>query len=148
MTEEKKDPVKDLVRGPDKDLERDIYIDPNRHLDGEYSDPNEPAANAPNAKDPDANESVGKADEYRLRKLKKEELLKIMLAQGELIDAQKRRIESLEARLADKQLRVSKAGSLAEASLAVTKIFEEAEKAAQLYVYNIRKAAEEAEKKK
>ena len=70
-----------------------------------------------------------------------------MLAQSELIDALKDRIATLEAELAEKTIRIERSGSLAEASLAVTGILEEAQRAADIYLYNIRKKAEEAGKK-
>ena len=76
-----------------------------------------------------------------LSKLKKKELLEIMLRQGEEIDLLRARVTDLEARLASKEISISKAGNLAEASLAVTAIFAEAQKAADIYLSNIRKAA-------
>ena len=73
-----------------------------------------------------------------LRKLKKSELLEIMLKQGEEIDRLREQVAELEAQLEDRQFKLNKVGSIAEASLAVTKIFEEAEKAAVIYLENIR----------
>ena len=74
-------------------------------------------------------------------KLKKKDLLEIMLRQGEEIDLLRARVTDLEARLASKEISISKAGNLAEASLAVTAIFAEAQKAADIYLSNIRRAA-------
>lgn len=80
-----------------------------------------------------------------LSRLKKRELLEIMLAQGKEIDSLRERVAELEAQLADREFEFSKIGSIAEASLAVTDIFKEAEKAAAIYVENIRRRCEEKE---
>lgn len=81
-----------------------------------------------------------------LRKLKKTELLQIMLRQGEEIDALRARIEELEGEVAEKEaalekheFEIEKFGSIAEASLQVTDIFQEAEKAARIYLDNLRR---------
>ncbi len=74
-----------------------------------------------------------------LNKLKKKELLEIMLAQGEEIDALRAKVAELEARLADREFDLQEVGSIAQASLQVTDIFKEAEKAAAIYLENIRR---------
>lgn len=81
-----------------------------------------------------------------LRKLKKSELLEIMLKQGEEIDSLRARVKELEAEVAEKQaemerheFEIKKFGSIAEASLQVTNIFQEAEKAAKIYLENLRR---------
>lgn len=72
-----------------------------------------------------------------LKKLKRQELLEIMLAQGREIDRLREQVESLQAQLDDRTIAIEKAGSIAKASLALTKVFEEAQKAADLYLYNV-----------
>ena len=79
--------------------------------------------------------------EQELHKLKREELLEIMLAQSREIDELRKELAEAKARLEDRRIKVRKAGSLAEASLQLTNIFEEAQKAADLYVENIRRRA-------
>ena len=81
-------------------------------------------------------------DQNQLKKLKREELLEIMLAQSEEIDRLNARVEELEAEVNDRRIKFRKVGSLAEASLAATKYFEEAEKAAALYLENIKRVAD------
>jgi hypothetical protein len=76
--------------------------------------------------------------EVDLSKLKKRDLLEIMLRQGEEIDSLRAQVAELEAKLEDREFAINKAGSIAEASLAVTDIFKEAEKAAMIYLENIR----------
>ena len=81
-----------------------------------------------------------------LSKLKKREILEIMLRQGEEIDSLRDKIEELEKEIASKEaelakheFEIEKFGSIAEASLQVTNIFEEAEKAAKIYIENLRR---------
>ena len=80
-----------------------------------------------------------------LSRLRKRELLEIMLAQGREIDSLREKVAELEAQLANREFEFSKIGSIAEASLAVTDIFKEAEKAAVIYIENIRRRCEEKE---
>ena len=80
-----------------------------------------------------------------LTKLKKHDMLEIMLAQSKEIDRLRERVADLEAQLESREFEFSKIGSIAEASLAVTNIFKEAEKAAVIYIENIRRRCEEEE---
>ena len=76
-----------------------------------------------------------------LLKLKKRDLLEIMLRQGEEIDSLRARISDLEAQLESREINMLKSGSIAEASLALTKVFEEAQKAADIYLENVKRKA-------
>lgn len=76
--------------------------------------------------------------EKKLRKLKRIELYEIMLAQADEIDRLKTELAQAEAELADKRIKIAEAGSLAQASLQLTKVFEEAQKTADLYLTNIK----------
>lgn len=92
--------------------------------------------------------SVKSTDEQSdpdLTKLKKHDLLEIMLAQSKEIDSLRDRVSELEAQLAAREFEFSKIGSIAEASLAVTNIFKEAERAAVIYIENIRRRCEKEE---
>ena len=82
-------------------------------------------------------------DNHDLSKLSKKDLLEIMLKQGEEIDSLREQVRELQAKLDDKEIRIAKAGSMAEASLAVTGIFEEAQKAANLYLQNAMRMVDE-----
>lgn len=77
-----------------------------------------------------------------LTKLKKQEILEIMVAQGEEIDRLNARVKELEQELEKNEINKAKVGSIAEASLVVTKVFEEADKAARIYLENIRRKYE------
>ncbi|MBR6731079.1 MAG: hypothetical protein IKL91_00035 [Bacteroidales bacterium] len=92
------------------------------------------------AKDAGAEKGDSQAD---LLKLKKKDLLEIMLRQSEEIDELRAQIADLQAKLDDRDFQFDRIGSIAEASLAVTNIFQEAEKAAKLYLENIRSKVNE-----
>ena len=77
--------------------------------------------------------------EKELLSLKKSELLEIMRAQSREIDYLRAQLEEAKAELADKRINIEEAGSIAEASLKLTRIFEEAQKAADLYLDNVRR---------
>jgi hypothetical protein len=79
--------------------------------------------------------------EKELLKLKRSEMLEIMLAQSQEIDNLRKERDELKEQLADRRIRIEKAGSLAEASLQLTNIFVEAQKAADLYVENVKRSA-------
>ena len=68
-----------------------------------------------------------------------------MLAQSREIDRLKKELEDAKAKLADKEIRIERTGSIAEASLAVTNIFEEAQKAAETYLDNLYRRYPEGE---
>ncbi len=73
-----------------------------------------------------------------LKKLKKVELLEILYQQNLKIDNLNEKITQLEKQLADKTIHIAEAGSIAEAALKLTNIFEEAEKAIELYKNNVK----------
>lgn len=82
-----------------------------------------------------------------LSKLRKKELLEIMLRQSEEIDALREQVANLQAQLDSRELKLSQVGSIAEASLAVTNIFDEAQKAAMIYLENLKRVAEQGMKR-
>ena len=77
--------------------------------------------------------------EKELLKLKRSDLLEIMLAQSQEIDSLRRQLDEANAKLADREIRLSESGSIAEASLRLPNIFEEAQKAVDLYVDNMKR---------
>ena len=79
--------------------------------------------------------------EKELLKLKKSELLEIMLAQSKEIDSLREQLAEAEEKLASRRIAIKESGSIAEASLKLTQIFEEAQKAADLYLENVKKGA-------
>ena len=77
-----------------------------------------------------------------LRKLQKIELLEILVDQRKRIDELEKELAETKAKLEDREIKIRNSGSLAEASLKLTNIFEEAQKAVDLYTANIKKQAE------
>ena len=74
----------------------------------------------------------------QLKKLSKQELLSLLLTQSKEMDRLKEELEETRKQLEDRNIQISKCGSLAEASLAVFHVLEEAQKAADLYLDNVK----------
>ena len=79
--------------------------------------------------------------EKELLKLKRSEMLEIMLAQSREIDKLRQELDEANAKVEDRELRLKDCGNIAEASLRLTNIFTEAQKAVDLYVENIKRRA-------
>lgn len=82
-------------------------------------------------------------NERTLKQLKKIELYEILLAQSKEIDRLKQELIETQQKLENKQIIIQEAGSLADAALKLTKIFEEAQKAADIYLKNITENGDE-----
>ena len=72
-----------------------------------------------------------------LRKLKRADLLSIMLEQSREIEQLRQKLNTAEASLRDKTIKIEQAGSIAEASLQLSGVFEAAQLACQQYTQNI-----------
>ena len=77
-----------------------------------------------------------------LRKLQKMELLEILVDQRKRIDELEKELAEAKEKLEDREIKIKNSGSLAEASMRLTNIFEEAQKAVDLYTNNIKIQAE------
>ena len=84
-------------------------------------------------------------NEKDFRKLKRVELYEIMLAQAEEIDDLRNQLTAAKKELENKRIDIQQSGSIAEASLNLTKVFEEAQKAADLYLSNIKRETGDAD---
>lgn len=73
-----------------------------------------------------------------LRKVSRAGLLEILLAQSSEIDRLKAEVASLNEKLEEKELIMSRSGSIAEASLELNRVFEAAQLVADQYVRSIR----------
>ena len=71
--------------------------------------------------------------------MSREELLNLLLEQTRRANRLEKRVGELEKQLADRTLLLSRAGTMAEAALALNGVFEAADRAAEDYVANIRK---------
>jgi hypothetical protein len=83
--------------------------------------------------------------EKDLRRLKRVELLDMLIERGRLVEAQEEEIrklkeqcEELTRRLEDRRIDLEKTGSIAEASLRIANVFMAAEDAAKIYLENLR----------
>jgi hypothetical protein len=78
-----------------------------------------------------------------LKKLNRAELLEILLAQQKEIDDLKTELRTTQNKLKDRQIILEDAGSIAEAAMQLTGIFDKAQKTAELYLENVRRKADE-----
>lgn len=79
--------------------------------------------------------------DQELRKLKRSELLQIMIAQSKKITELQERLEEAERKLADREILLEESGNIAEAALRLNHIFEDAQRAAEQYLSNVKKQA-------
>ena len=82
-------------------------------------------------------------NEKALSKLKREELLKLLYEQEKRIEDLEASNKKLEEELNDKRIRISKVGSIADASLMLTNVFDEAQKAVDIYLQNVQAIVKE-----
>lgn len=78
-----------------------------------------------------------------LRRLSRAELLEMLLAQVEENEKLKARLDDAERALEDRRIAIERAGSLAEASLQLNKVFAAADQAARQYLENAQRLARE-----
>ena len=81
-----------------------------------------------------------------LNKMNRRELVDIIYQMKKNEQRMQEKIASLEAALQDKRLRISEAGSIAEAAVSITKVFSAAQEAADLYLHEITCMKAETEK--
>jgi len=85
-------------------------------------------------------------DAKQLRKLRRSDLFELLVEQAKEIEELQGQVKELEGKLEGKlerrELQVSDAGSIAEAALAISKVFEEAQAAADTYLYNVKRMAD------
>ena len=80
--------------------------------------------------------------ERELRRLSRSDLLELLLTQRRENEQLRCRLDQAEARLAERAIQINKAGSLAEASLQLSGIFDAAQDSCQYYLDNIRLLSE------
>ena len=73
-----------------------------------------------------------------LKKLSKADLLSLLLTQSKEMDRLKEELAETRKQLEDRSILLEKSGSLADASLAIFHVLEDAQKAADLYLENVR----------
>lgn len=77
--------------------------------------------------------------EKELRRLSRKELLQMMLLQAEENERLREELKLLRAHAEDDRITMNRAGSIAEASMELHKVFETAQAAANTYLENIKR---------
>lgn len=72
-----------------------------------------------------------------LRKLRREELLEMLIEQSKEVEALRGQIDEMQKKLDDREIRLNKAGTLAEAAFQLNGVFDAAHAAAEQYLDNI-----------
>lgn len=85
--------------------------------------------------------------DQELKKLRRSDLLELLIAQEKENERLRSQVEQLEKRLADRAIDLEQAGSIAEAALRLNGVFQAAQAAADQYLENIRRLSEEPEEK-
>ena len=83
--------------------------------------------------------------DLELKKLRRTDLLELLLAQEKENEELRRQVQQLQSRLEERELVMVNAGSIAEASMQLNGVFEAAQAAADQYLASIRKMNEEKE---
>ena len=81
----------------------------------------------------------------QLKKLKRVELLELLVEQGEELEQTRERLRKAEEALASRELRMQSAGTMAEAALKLNDVFAAADQAAKDYLAAVRNMKEEQE---
>lgn len=80
--------------------------------------------------------------DQEMRKLSRQDLLELLLALRQERDALQEELEQTKAALQDRMLKINEAGSIADATLRLSGVFEAAQFAAEQYLVNIRALSE------
>ena len=77
--------------------------------------------------------------DQELKKLRRSDLLELLIAQEKENERLRSQVEQLEKRLADRAIDLEQAGSIAEAALRLNGVFQAAQDAAAQYLENVRR---------
>ena len=80
-----------------------------------------------------------------LRKLKRGDLLELLVEQGRELDALQLRLHKAEKALEDRRIQLDEAGSIAQAALQLNGVFEAAQTAADQYLESVRQQSRDVE---
>ena len=83
------------------------------------------------------------AGDRRLQRLRRDELLQILLELEQENEQLVAENQKLKRQLEDREIALADAGNLAEAALKLSGVFEAAQQAADLYLHNVKLRAEE-----
>lgn len=82
------------------------------------------------------------SDQRKYRRLRRAELLELLIEESKKNDALTQEVADLKAALASRDLTLSTVGSIAEASLVLSGVFEAAQRAADEYLEQVRRLRE------
>lgn len=83
--------------------------------------------------------------DQELKRLNRAELLEMLVAQSELCDELQKKSDDLQKKLEERRIDLDSSGTMAEAAMKLSGIFEAADKASKLYVENIERMSREME---
>lgn len=80
-----------------------------------------------------------------LKKLSRAELLEMLIEQSELCEELKKKLDQALKALQDRKIIIESAGTMAEAAIKLSGVFEAADRAAEVYLENIQRMERELE---
>lgn len=80
-----------------------------------------------------------------LKKLKRADLLEILLQQNREIEQLQLELKTVKEQLSSRKIAIAESGSIAEASLMLNGVFEAAQASCQQYIENVKRRSEEQE---
>ena len=80
--------------------------------------------------------------EKEMKKLSRTDLLRMLIDQGEEMEALKEELEKAKAEISEREIKLTEAGSIAEAALKINGVFEAAQAASQQYLENVKHLSE------
>lgn len=85
-------------------------------------------------------------DEYDLKKISRKELLELLIEQTERIETLEKELAKANSELQNRKIDIENCGSIAEASLRITGIFNKAQEACDIYKKNVIKENKKIQK--
>jgi hypothetical protein len=79
----------------------------------------------------------------QIKKLKRVDLLELLVAQGEEIENLRVQLNDAKTQLENREIAIKEAGSIAEASLKLNRIFQDAQAAADQYLQNVKRQVQD-----
>ncbi len=80
--------------------------------------------------------------EKEMKKLSRTDLLRMLIDQGEEMKVLKEELEKAKAEISEREIKLTEAGSIAEAALKINGVFEAAQAASQQYLENVKHLSE------
>lgn len=84
-------------------------------------------------------------NDRQLRKLRRADLLEMLIEQSKEVESLRSQVEELKLKLEEREIKLEKAGSIAEAALQLNGVWEAAEAAAAQYLENLKRLNDEQE---